>query len=159
MSHIYNGYHATSSSLANILDFEVIKRLEEILEPPGSDPSEMKDNSERIKEIANELKSIVSTGSLEKNANDAMSRRDVCRRASYINENGNYEPRYKREHSTREKSRAYREKKKLKNEQLEKQLNHKLIINENLKKRIELLEQMAKILRNTINYNYKINQF
>ena len=55
--------------------------------------------------------------------------------------------------TSKDKSKAYREKKKLKNEQMERQLYQKMALNENLKNRVELLESATKLLREIVNRN------
>ena len=160
MSQIYanESDYSVKGSSPNLFDIDVIKQLEDILSPEVAQ-KEASDADERINEIANELKSFISSSSQESDTTNGVFH---FRRVNRVHSDGAiiYEPKYhRRDNSTREKSRVYRERKKIKNDQLDKQLNYKIMVNESLKKKVDLLEQVTKILKNTINCTYKINHF
>jgi hypothetical protein len=169
MSNLHDEYSIDLIASLNILDFDVVKRLEEMITPNSSQRISHEAKT-RINEIANELKSYVSSGSFEndttnessiKSENDLVSPLNssyyLCLRP--ISSHGSFsmvksEPRiFSNECTSKDKSKAYREKKKLKNEQMERQLYQKMALNENLKNRVELLESATKILREIVNRN------
>jgi len=171
MSNLHDEYSIDLFASLNILDLDVVKRLEEMLTPNSSQRISQEAKT-RINEIANELKSYVSSSSFEsdttyessiKSENDLDSPLNTPYNLSLgsTSSHGSFgmvkcEPRiFSNEYlsTSKDKSKAYREKKKLKNEQMERQLYQKMALNENLKNRVELLESATKLLREIVNRN------
>ena len=170
MSNLHEEYSIDLFASLNILDLDVVKRLEEMLTPNSSQRISHEANT-RINEIANELKSYVSSSSFEsdttyessiksENDLDSPSNKYNLSLGSTSSQESfgmvKSEPRiFSNEYlcTSKDKSKAYREKKKLKNEQMERQLYQKMALNENLKNRVELLESATKLLREIVNRN------
>jgi hypothetical protein len=169
MSNLHDEYSIDLFASLNILDLDVVKRLEEMLTPNSSQRISQEAKT-RINEIANELKSYVSSSSFESDStyeSSIKSENDLDSPSNYNLNLGSTsshgplcmvksEPRiFSNEYlsTSKDKSKAYREKKKLKNEQMERQLYQKMALNENLKNRVELLESATKLLREIVNRN------
>ena len=169
MSNLYDEYSIDLIASLNILDLDVVKRLEEMLKPNASQRISHEAKT-RINEIANELKSYAYTISFESDTSNESSINSKNDLDSLLNSSYNLclgqmsshepfgmvksEPRiFSKEYTSKDKSKAYREKKKLKNEQMERQLYQRMALNENLKNRVELLESATKILREIVYRN------
>lgn len=158
MSNYYDESVIEIMNSVNVFDVDVVRQLEEILTPQSSQRVSNEAKA-KINQIASELKSFILLNTQESTTNDSeykienssiLCKMGIGQTSSQSQMKKSESGLLRSEQSTKDKSRAYREKKKLRNEQTERLLGQKIALNLNLKRRIELLEHARRVLRETI---------